>query len=157
MPLVSLNLTKLSQNMCIISTHFLRYQHTRCDCKIWNFYFIVLFLGIFMSVFFKEREFTRNLHSIYQISTKENFHCYYAKEVHLNQLWSNGNDRLIVICIHALKYRENTQKLQKICFVVTIFVMQYLGIGKVKICFKLLEICMKYYVIFIHMEIRYSI
>ena len=40
--------TKLSQNVCLINTHILIYQNSRCNCMLWNIpWFCCLFKGIF--------------------------------------------------------------------------------------------------------------
>ena len=39
--------TKLSQSMCLISTHILIYRNSRCDCKLWN---VLWFHSIFIHI-----------------------------------------------------------------------------------------------------------
>ena len=47
--LVAYSITKLTQNVCLISTHTLIYRCARCDNKLWNvIWFYCVLLGIFI-------------------------------------------------------------------------------------------------------------
>ena len=49
--LVTYIFTKLSQNMRLINTHILIYQHVMCHCKLWNAsWFYCVFFGVLLII-----------------------------------------------------------------------------------------------------------
>ena len=43
--------TKLSQNVCLINTNILMYQHARCDCKLWKALWFYWVFCVFSYIF----------------------------------------------------------------------------------------------------------